>query len=494
MLQKVILYLSILIFVFPGLSYLHAQEEDVEGSEDHPMITRYEGSHIIDYEQFSYDRQELVTDLEYDEFLRSAFEGMVTRIHYAAPEGRSEYEVHQNYKLALQNAGFDIIYECMNDDAQCFEIVQSDAPLGYDNVYRRGSHRHYSLARLENPDGDIYAAVHTARRHGENRNLLIILEEQPLETDKVQIDADARVSVDEVVKVDKEAEDAEGSEDHPMIMRYEGSHIIDHEQFSHDRQELVTGLEDREFIRTAFEGAVTRIHYEAPEGRSEYEVHQNYKLALQDAGFDIIYECMHDDAQCFEIVQSDAPLGYDNVYRRGNHRHYSLARLANPAGDIYVAVHTARRHGENRSMLIILEEQPMETGMVDVSVDAATMASDLADAGRVMIYGIHFDTGQADIKPESESTLTEIAELLNNNPDINLGVVGHTDAVGGLDANMDLSERRAAAVVEYLVSEYDISDERLSPHGVAFLAPEATNETEEGRAMNRRVELIRMPE
>lgn len=282
-------------------------------------------------------------------------------------------------------------------------------------------------------------------------------------------------------------EDVEGSEDHPILSRYEGSYITDYEQFSYDRQELVIGIEDEEFERTAIEGEVTRISYTAPEGRSAFEVHQNYKMALQDAGFEIVYECVGEDSKCSEVIDT-------NAFNMGSDLNYSLAKLNGSAGDIYVAVHTARRHGDTRNLLLIVEEKSMDTGKVDVSVDAAAMASDLDDAGRVMIYGIHFDTGQADIKPESESTLAEIADLLNNNPDLNLGVIGHTDAVGGLEYNMDLSERRAAAVVDYLVSEYEISDERLSPHGVAFLAPEATNETEEGRSLNRRVELIRLPD
>ncbi len=286
-------------------------------------------------------------------------------------------------------------------------------------------------------------------------------------------------------------EDAEGSEDHPMISRYEGSYITGYQQFAYDRQELVTAKEDEEFVWTAFEGEVTRIRYTAPEGRSALEVHRNYKMALQDAGFEIVYEHTDDRG----VLPSDDQLGYYyDTFRSGRDSKYSLARLANSAGDTYVAIYTARRHDETRNLLLIVEEKPMETGMVDVSVDAATMASDIDDAGRVMLYGIHFDTDQATIKPESESTLAEIASLLKNHPDLNLGVVGHTDAVGGLEYNMDLSERRAMAVVEYLTSEFDISDHRLSAHGVGFLAPQATNETEEGRARNRRVELIKLLE
>jgi len=494
MFNKVIVYGIGLIFIFPGLSLMIAQE-DIEGSEDHPMISRYEGSYITHYQQFAYDRQELVTGIEGEEFERTAFEGKLTRIRYTAPEGRSELEVHRNYKLALQDAGFEIIYECIGDDALCHE-VGADAPLGYDGVFRPGSHRHYSLARLADSAGDIYVAVYTARRHGENRSMLIILEEQSMETGKVEVDIDAEAIEEDIDEEEEDdaREDVEGSEDHPMISRYEGSYITHYQQFAYDRQEFVTGMEDEEFEWTAFEGKVTRIRYTAPEGRSELEVHRNYQLALQDAGFEIIYECIGDDAQCREVVDSDAPLGYAGVFRRGSHRHYSLARLANSAGDIYVAVYTARRHDENHSMLIILEEQPMETGMVQVQLDAEAMARDIDETGSVRIYGIYFDTDEAALQEKSEPVLTEIARLLEQNPDLKLRVVGHTDAVGNLEYNMDLSQRRAEAVVEFLTSEKGVSPDRLKAHGVGSLAPVAGNETEEDRALNRRVELKKMSE
>ena len=289
-------------------------------------------------------------------------------------------------------------------------------------------------------------------------------------------------------------EDVEGSEDHPMISRYEGSYITNYQQFSYDRQELVTGMEDEEFVRTALEGEVTRIRYTAPEGRSELEVHRNYKLALQDAGFEIVYECVGDDAQCRGVVDRDAPLGYDNTFRNGSHRHYSLARLTNPVGDIYVAVYTARRHGDNRSMLIILEEQPMETGKVQVQIDAETMARDIDEKGSVRIYGIYFDTDEATIQDKSEPALNEIGTLLEQNQDLKLRVVGHTDAVGDLEYNMDLSQRRAEAVVEFLTSGHGVSEDRLTPYGVGPLAPVAGNEDEDGRARNRRVELVQITE
>ena len=120
------------------------------------------------------------------------------------------------------------------------------------------------------------------------------------------------------------------------------------------------------------------------------------------------------------------------------------------------------------------------------------MASSLQDTGRVALYGIYFDFNKADVKPESAATLQQIARLLGSDTALKLVVTGHTDNVGSFETNRALSERRARAVVGELVTHYSISGERLFPFGVSFAAPAASNDTEEGRAKNRRVELVRM--
>jgi OmpA-OmpF porin, OOP family len=110
--------------------------------------------------------------------------------------------------------------------------------------------------------------------------------------------------------------------------------------------------------------------------------------------------------------------------------------------------------------------------------------------GKIALYGIYFDTNQATLKPESDATLAEIAKLLQADPALKLHVVGHTDNVGGLAANMDLSKRRAASVTASLVQTHGVNASRLSPNGVSYLAPVASNATDAGRAKNRRVELV----
>jgi outer membrane protein OmpA-like peptidoglycan-associated protein len=139
----------------------------------------------------------------------------------------------------------------------------------------------------------------------------------------------------------------------------------------------------------------------------------------------------------------------------------------------------------------IIETKPMQEKMV--AVDASEMEKQIASMGKVVLYGILFDFNKTDVKPESEAALVEIAKLLANQTTLNVLVVGHTDAVGSFESNRALSQRRADAIVATLVSRHNIAASRLFPVGVSFASPVATNATEEGRAKNRRVELVEMP-
>jgi outer membrane protein OmpA-like peptidoglycan-associated protein len=110
---------------------------------------------------------------------------------------------------------------------------------------------------------------------------------------------------------------------------------------------------------------------------------------------------------------------------------------------------------------------------------------------RVDVYGIYFDFASDRLRPESEPVLREIAGALGRHADWQLSIDGHTDNVGGDRANLMLSERRSAAVRNVLISQYGIDSARLVARGLGATQPKATNETREGRAQNRRVELVR---
>jgi outer membrane protein OmpA-like peptidoglycan-associated protein len=144
--------------------------------------------------------------------------------------------------------------------------------------------------------------------------------------------------------------------------------------------------------------------------------------------------------------------------------------------------------GNGKIWIHVVEVKAMQQYIV---ADAAALGSDIKASGHVAVYGINFDTNKAIVRSDSKPALDEIAKLLKADPALRLKVVGHTDMVGSLDANMSLSQARAEAVVQALVGQYGVAAARLKGHGVGPLAPVSTNDSDEGRAKNRRVELVK---
>jgi outer membrane protein OmpA-like peptidoglycan-associated protein len=122
---------------------------------------------------------------------------------------------------------------------------------------------------------------------------------------------------------------------------------------------------------------------------------------------------------------------------------------------------------------------------------AKKIESDLEQAGRTEIYGIYFDFDSAVIRVESEPVLEEIAEALRKNPGWQLSIQGHTDNIGGDAHNQALSAQRAESVKKALIERYSIAPDRLTTAGFGAAQPKAPNDTMEGRALNRRVELVK---
>lgn len=280
--------------------------------------------------------------------------------------------------------------------------------------------------------------------------------------------------------------DVKGSKDHPLISRYPGSRITGYDRKEYDEFQLPLGGFHRGKLEKsqALEGKITHILYENPQGRSALEIYRNYESALRSSGFQVLFSCASVD-QCGAGSFEGLPGRREWWNDRNPVRHLS-AKLSRPQGDVYVSLHV--QEGQYGTWLDVIEMKPMEGGLV--TVDAASLAGDLTRTGHVAVYGIYFDTGKADIKPESDATLKEIAKLLEQDSKLKLHVVGHTDNVGSLASNMDLSRRRADAVAKVLTTKYGIAATRLDAQGVGPLAPVASNAAEEGRAKNRRVELV----
>ena len=174
---------------------------------------------------------------------------------------------------------------------------------------------------------------------------------------------------------------------------------------------------------------------------------------------------------------------------------YLAARLEQDERIVHVSLLIAFDNGfsplskQPVTLLEIIESKAMDTGMV--TVDAEAIGKGIDATGHMAIYGVLFDTGSATIKPESAPVLAEIARLLASRPSLKLLVVGHTDNQGAFDYNMNLSSERAHSVTRYLTDTHGIAPDRLQSAGVGYLAPVASNDTPEGRARNRRVELVK---
>ena len=125
-----------------------------------------------------------------------------------------------------------------------------------------------------------------------------------------------------------------------------------------------------------------------------------------------------------------------------------------------------------------------------IVADAASFSNDLKTTGHVAVGGIYFDTASAVLKPESAPALQEIAKLLKADPSLKVYVVGHTDSVGNVDGNLKLSRDRAEAVIQALAAQHGIASARLRSFGNGPFAPVASNANDDGRALNRRVELV----
>lgn len=129
---------------------------------------------------------------------------------------------------------------------------------------------------------------------------------------------------------------------------------------------------------------------------------------------------------------------------------------------------------------------------IRIAVGAPDMRNKLMTEGKLVTYGIYFDVNKDIVKPESYGTLKEIAAILNEVPDVKVKIVGHTDSDGADAANLDLSKRRAASVKEELVKSFNVKGDRLVTDGMGESQPVAPNDTPANKALNRRVEFIKM--
>ena len=279
------------------------------------------------------------------------------------------------------------------------------------------------------------------------------------------------------------AQDIANSQDHPLISRYPGQTIRQFDVKEFDQYNLVLSVDKTgapEKIKK-LEGKVTRIYYRNPPDRSTTEIFRNFEDGLKRGGAQILFSCAAN--ACGTPIRWTKVNGIRSMGGQIDNR-YVAGEITRADVESFVSVFV----GSGATQVDIIEPKPMEGGLVTVNADA--LAAGIDAEGHIAVYAILFDTGQSTLKPESTAAISEIAKLLKNRMDLKLFVVGHTDNTGGFDLNLKLSRDRAAAVTQSLISDHGIAAARLTPQGVGPLAPVASNGSEEGRAKNRRVDLV----
>ena len=328
--------------------------------------------------------------------------------------------------------------------------------------------------------------------------------------------------------------DIAGAKDSPLIKRYDGSFIVSYERLAFtDFKVPLSPLEATDgrdrmnnqlFLpkkAAEVEGARTRIAYLLPADRSPLEVQRNYEDVVKAAGGEVLFTCKGEacggdpnrssaggggqsSLMMYFVVESQLK---DASFSNGacaqasgiDDQRFFAAKIPQSSGDAYVTVHTFQVNdtlyckafnGRTVAIVHVLEPKPRDQKMVVVKADE--MARTIGSTGRVALYGIFFEFDKADLKAESNPTLVEIAQLLKSDPKLAVLIVGHTDNQGAYDYNIELSRRRAEAVVKALVASHGADAKRLRGAGVGMLAPAASNDAEEGRAKNRRVEIVKL--
>ncbi len=320
--------------------------------------------------------------------------------------------------------------------------------------------------------------------------------------------------------------DAPGAKDHPMLKRIEGSVILRYAAKKFDShviplERIVFNYGEQKFNpwnKLAVEGARTTLFYREPKDASTLECIRGYQEELKANGFEVLFEgysggkasadnnSLDDGYGRFikEVYQSETDYSLQEYTLPGceDFRYTALKKPGEGgAGDVFVTIFAGAvtdswkdpEKGLTPDTVVarvdVIETKAMQNRMVLVKADE--MEKQITASGRVALYGIYFDFNQATLKPESDAALQEVQKLLQADPGLKLLVVGHTDNVGDFEFNRVLSNKRATAVVEALGSRFGISAQRLFPFGSSFASPAAPNTSEDGRAKNRRVELVR---
>jgi len=277
-----------------------------------------------------------------------------------------------------------------------------------------------------------------------------------------------------------------------LSIQFPGSEVIDEDRRSYDSAAFATGVGRYQEPETKIdaEGKVATVEYAAPVETAPLEIIRSYQRALEGVGFETLYDC---NKTCGSLGGFTRAQGMDFVNNYDEMALLTAEREADGKRTLVSVGSTLFNWSDPANQKNQFYVRVLST---DATVREATIltADDIAKAissdGAAAIYGLEFATGSAELQSASKPVLDQMAGYLKANPGAEILLVGHTDDQGAFGLNMSLSRDRAEAVKTALVTDYRIEASRLDAHGVGYLAPKASNASAEGKAKNRRVEMV----
>ncbi len=296
------------------------------------------------------------------------------------------------------------------------------------------------------------------------------------------------------------------SSDHPFLAHYPGFDIRDQAVIEYDEADIILGPlvevdREKSLVMERVEGAIHNTQYRMKgKSVSVLQLLRNYETALRKLDAEILFSCLRDD--CYDLSRDGTGVYLNNYlnnegrFLTGIHKRIKgetavlTARIVDGDRLAYVSlVLSADDVNEERAV----HQSIVERASLDMQKVAIRSAGEIdrliASSGKAVLDGIYFDHDKATMRPESRETLAAIADYVKSRASGRFFVVGHTDGSGSYEYNLNLSERRAAAVIEALLA-VGVGEDRLRAVGIGPVAPADSNRDEAGMANNRRVELV----
>ena len=444
-------------------------KEQEEKNKDYPLLSRFDGAEKV-FERTTKWEEYKLPIITGDAFLNwecyTKLEGKIIRYQYkVSPDNNPSY-VLKTYKTKLMNSGFDILFAKTDKEmdlssgsfSEKYYSTFGNSKFGF--AYRTSGKDHaFIVGKIKNDGKDIYAAIYIS-------------------------------SFDNTTLITQDIIEAETIEEHKVILSlFRGSRVSYDDKMGFDGFYVTTAVTDSgKLITKVIEGNIHHRFCYVPEGHSINELITNYEEAIRSKGGKIL---VSSSGKAFykEFHKKRPDHGLTNYewIQFGLYNNYYLsAFIAGDEFDYYVLILPAQVDKKLVYSFVIIETKPMEKGFVT----AKNIDADILTKGHYAVYGIYFETGKSNIQPKSKEALTAISDFLNDNYRKKYYIVGHTDNTGDFAKNQALSEERAKAVMDELINNYNILEEQLKTYGASSLSPVENNSTEEGKAKNRRVEIV----